>query len=61
MKFVDEFRDPELGRALAGEILSIVEPGRHYKVRCDTPVNTVNTQLVHTPQPVNSAEDTKGV
>ena len=32
MKFVDEFRDPELGRALAGEILSLVEPGRHYKV-----------------------------
>ena len=32
MKFVDEFRDPELGRALAGEILSLVEAGRHYKV-----------------------------
>ena len=32
MKFVDEFRDAELGRALAGEILSAVEPGRHYKV-----------------------------
>ena len=32
MKFVDEFRDAELGRALAGEILSLVEPGRHYKV-----------------------------
>ncbi len=32
MRFVDEFRDAELGRALAGEILSIVEPGRHYKV-----------------------------
>src|ERR1700761_2982995 len=32
MKFVDEFRDPELGRALAGEILSLVEPGRHYKL-----------------------------
>ena len=32
MKFVDEFRDPELGRALAGEILSMVEPGRHYKL-----------------------------
>ncbi|MBA2763385.1 MAG: hydrogenase formation protein HypD [Thermoleophilaceae bacterium] len=31
MKYVDEFRDPELGRALAGEILSLVEPGRHYK------------------------------
>ena len=32
MKYVDEFRDPELGRALAGEILTLVEPGRHYKL-----------------------------
>ena len=32
MKFVDEFRDAELGRVLAGEILATVEPGRHYKV-----------------------------
>jgi hydrogenase expression/formation protein HypD len=32
MRFVEEFRDPELGRALAGEILAAVEPGRHYKV-----------------------------
>src|ERR1041384_5195223 len=32
MKFVEEFRDAELGRALAGEILASVEPGRHYKV-----------------------------
>ena len=32
MRFVDEFRDAELGRAVAGEILSLVEPGRHYKV-----------------------------
>ena len=32
MRFVDEFRDAELGRALAGEILAAVEPGRHYKV-----------------------------
>ncbi len=32
VKFVDEFRDAELGRAVAGEILSLVEPGRHYKV-----------------------------
>ena len=29
---MDEFRDAELGRALAGEILATVEPGRHYKV-----------------------------
>ena len=32
MKFVDELRDAELGRVLAGEILATVEPGRHYKV-----------------------------
>ncbi len=32
MRFVDEFRDPELGRALAGEILNLVEPGREYKL-----------------------------
>ena len=32
MKFVDEFRDPELGRVLAGEILNEVDPTRHYKL-----------------------------
>ncbi len=32
MKYVDEFRDGSLGRAVAGEILAAVEPGRHYKV-----------------------------
>ena len=32
MRFVDEFRDAALGRAVAGEILSLVEPGRHYKI-----------------------------
>jgi hydrogenase expression/formation protein HypD len=32
MKFVDEFRDAELGRVLAGQILSAIEPGRHYKL-----------------------------
>jgi hydrogenase expression/formation protein HypD len=32
VKFVDEFRDAELGRAVAGQILSLVEPGRHYKL-----------------------------
>ncbi|HEX4759177.1 MAG TPA: hypothetical protein VH256_00185, partial [Thermoleophilaceae bacterium] len=32
MRFVDEFRDAELGRAVAGEILSLAEPGRHYKL-----------------------------
>jgi hydrogenase expression/formation protein HypD len=32
MKYVDEFRDGELGRAVAAQILGVVEPGRHYKV-----------------------------
>jgi hydrogenase expression/formation protein HypD len=32
MKFVDEYRDADLGRAVAGEILGLVEPGRHYKL-----------------------------
>jgi hydrogenase expression/formation protein HypD len=32
MRFVDEFRDPDLGRVVAGQILAAVEPGRHYKV-----------------------------
>jgi hydrogenase expression/formation protein HypD len=32
VKYVDEYRDAALGRALAGEILATVEPGRHYKV-----------------------------
>jgi hydrogenase expression/formation protein HypD len=32
MKFVDEFRDAELGQALAQQILEAVEPGHHYKV-----------------------------
>ena len=32
MHYVDEFRDAEIGRALAGEILASVEPGRHYKL-----------------------------
>jgi hydrogenase expression/formation protein HypD len=32
VKYVDEFRDPQLGRALAGEILGLAEPDRHYKL-----------------------------
>jgi hydrogenase expression/formation protein HypD len=32
VRFVDEFRDAGLGRAVAGEILAAVEPGRRYKV-----------------------------
>ena len=32
MRYVDEFRDAELGRAVSAEIASTVEAGRHYKV-----------------------------
>jgi len=32
VRFVDEFRDAALGRALAGEILAATAPGRHYKL-----------------------------
>ena len=32
MKFVEEFRDASLGRALAEEIRSLLEPGRTYKL-----------------------------
>jgi hydrogenase expression/formation protein HypD len=32
MRYVEEYRDAELGRVLAGEILATVEPGRHYKL-----------------------------
>lgn len=32
MKYVDEFRDAELGKVLAGEIVAAVDPGRHYKL-----------------------------
>lgn len=32
IRYVDEFRDAALGRAVAGEILATVEPGRHYKL-----------------------------
>jgi len=32
VKFVDEYRDAELGRVLSTEIAAAVEPGRHYKV-----------------------------
>jgi hydrogenase expression/formation protein HypD len=32
VRFVDEFRDAELGRAVSAEILGAVEPGRHYKL-----------------------------
>jgi hydrogenase expression/formation protein HypD len=32
VKYVDEYRDAELGRALSTEIAASVEPGRHYKI-----------------------------
>ncbi|HEV7773776.1 MAG TPA: hydrogenase formation protein HypD [Conexibacter sp.] len=32
MRFVDEFRDAELGRVVAGEILAAIDPARHYKL-----------------------------
>jgi hydrogenase expression/formation protein HypD len=32
VKYVDEFRDAELGRAVSAEIASTVDAGRHYKV-----------------------------
>src|SRR3954470_17675958 len=32
MKYVDEFRDAELGQVVAGEIAAAVEPGRHLKL-----------------------------
>ena len=32
MKYVDEYRDAELGRALSTEIAAAVQPGRHYKI-----------------------------
>jgi hydrogenase expression/formation protein HypD len=32
VRFVDEFRDAELGRVLSGEILAAVDPARHYKL-----------------------------
>ena len=62
MKFVDEFRDAELGRVLAAEIVSTVEPGRRYKVMevCGGHTHTIykygvddllpeNVELVHGP------------
>jgi len=32
MRFVDEYRDPELARALSAQIAALTEPGRHYKL-----------------------------
>jgi hydrogenase expression/formation protein HypD len=62
MRFVDEFRDAELGAAVAAEILTLVEPGRHYKLMevCGGHTHSiykygiddllpVNVELVHGP------------
>ena len=62
MRFVDEYRDPELGQRLSAEIKDIVEPGRHYKVMevCGGHTHTIyrygvddllpeNVELVHGP------------
>ena len=62
MKYVDEFRDRELGRVLAAQIVATVEPGRHYKVMevCGGHTHTIykygiddllpeNVELVHGP------------
>jgi hydrogenase expression/formation protein HypD len=62
VRYVDEYRDAELGRALAAEILSTVEPGRQYKVMevCGGHTHTIykygvddllpaNVELVHGP------------
>jgi Hydrogenase maturation factor len=57
MKFVDEFRDAELGRAVAGEILSQVEPGRHYKlmeVSGATPTRSTSTASTTCCRPTSS-------
>lgn len=62
MRFVDEYRDAELGRVLAGQIAATVEPGRRYKVMevCGGHTHTIykygvadllppNVELVHGP------------
>jgi hydrogenase expression/formation protein HypD len=62
VKFVDEYRDAELGRRLAAEIRRIVEPGRRYQVMevCGGHTHTIykygvddllpaNVELVHGP------------
>jgi hydrogenase expression/formation protein HypD len=62
VRYVDEFRDPELGRALSAQILSLVEPDRHYKLMevCGGHTHTIykygiddllpeNVELVHGP------------
>lgn len=62
MKFVDEFRNPELGQALSESIAAIVDRDRHYKIMevCGGHTHTIyrygiddllpdNVELVHGP------------
>src|SRR5438067_4741983 len=62
MRFVDEFRDAELGRVLAGEIAATVDADREYKIMevCGGHTHTIykygvedllpeNVELVHGP------------
>ena len=62
MRFVDEFRDADLGRVLAGRIAAAVDADRHYKVMevCGGHTHTIykygvadllppNVELVHGP------------
>lgn len=49
MKFVDEYRDPELASVLSREITELVEPGRHYKLMevCGGHTHTIYRYGVH--------------
>ncbi|MCU1677636.1 MAG: hydrogenase isoenzyme formation protein HypD [Frankiales bacterium] len=62
MRFVDEFRDPELAQVLSREITRLCEPDRHYKIMevCGGHTHTIyrygvqdhlpeNIELVHGP------------
>ncbi|HXU44042.1 MAG TPA: hydrogenase formation protein HypD [Thermoanaerobaculia bacterium] len=62
MKYVDEYRNADLGRALSAQILATIEPGRHYKIMevCGGHTHTIyrygvddllpkNVELVHGP------------
>jgi hydrogenase expression/formation protein HypD len=62
VKYVEEYRDADLGRALAAEILGTVDPDRHYKLMevCGGHTHTIykygvddllpeNVELVHGP------------
>ena len=62
MKFVDEFRNAELGAVLAGQIVSLAQSDRHYKIMevCGGHTHTIyrygvadllpaNVELVHGP------------